>query len=157
MKARNLPSVFPGSDVALLDDQLVHRQRRPSAARGGTWRRFRTVLIKCVNVKAYGAKGDGVTDDTASVRTALASAGQVFLPMGTYVVSDTITLSAGQGIFGQGFGNAIGYNFTSPNAGTVIYVAPDTPGFGAESTKPIINVTGPIRLHFESTLGREVY
>lgn len=44
------------------------------------------------NVKDYGAKGDGVTDDTASIQAAInaasaAGGGQVYVPTGTYIVS----------------------------------------------------------------------
>jgi len=51
------------------------------------------------NVKAYGAKGDGVTDDTASVNAALTAAatsgGIVYFPQGTYKISNTLTISDG--------------------------------------------------------------
>lgn len=50
-----------------------------------------------VNVKEFGAKGDGLTDDTAAIQAAinaLASAGgEVFFPAGTYVISSTLTAS----------------------------------------------------------------
>lgn len=51
-----------------------------------------------LNVKAngFGAKGDGVTDDTAAIQAALnavaSSGGQVYLPAGKYVISNTLTL-----------------------------------------------------------------
>lgn len=43
------------------------------------------------NVKNYGAQGDGVTDDTAEIRNAIAavgsSGGVVYFPTGTYIIS----------------------------------------------------------------------
>ncbi len=44
------------------------------------------------NVKSYGAKGDGVTDDQAAINNALTAAGNdpwstIYLPAGTYMVS----------------------------------------------------------------------
>ena len=44
------------------------------------------------NVKRFGAKGDGKTDDTATIKAAIAAAGggTVFFPVGVYVVSDTL-------------------------------------------------------------------
>lgn len=43
------------------------------------------------NVLDFGAKGDGTTDDTAAIQAALDSgASEVYLPQGTYLVSDTL-------------------------------------------------------------------
>jgi hypothetical protein len=47
-----------------------------------------------VDVRDYGAKGDGVADDTAALRRAIASARAVYLPMGRYRLSDTLELRA---------------------------------------------------------------
>ncbi|MDP2690696.1 MAG: glycosyl hydrolase family 28-related protein, partial [Deltaproteobacteria bacterium] len=46
-----------------------------------------------VDVKeAYGAVGDGVTDDTTAISDALANARQIIFPYGTYpVTGDTLT------------------------------------------------------------------
>lgn len=41
-----------------------------------------------VNVKAMGAAGDGVTDDTAAIHAALALNRGIYLPKGTYLVTD---------------------------------------------------------------------
>jgi parallel beta-helix repeat protein len=56
---------------------------------------FRAVF----NAKAYGAKGDGVTDDTVALQAAItacgvAGGGTVFLNRGTYLVSAQITIDA---------------------------------------------------------------
>jgi hypothetical protein len=49
------------------------------------------------SVKEFGAKGDGVTDDTTAIQAAidaveLAGGGTVFFPQGVYIVTDTITV-----------------------------------------------------------------
>jgi fibronectin type 3 domain-containing protein len=58
-----------------------------------------TTSINYVSVKAYGATGNGVTDDTLAFENAIAaarSAGEdgVYVPMGHYVISSPLTLSA---------------------------------------------------------------
>jgi hypothetical protein len=60
------------------------------------------------NVKDFGAKGDGSTDDTAAIQAAVAAAvaaggGRVFFPRGTYLISAPITCStSGVSFEGQG-------------------------------------------------------
>lgn len=56
------------------------------------------------NVLDYGAKGDGVTDDTAAFNACVAacpSGGTIFIPKGTYVISDTIAPKAYVSIIGE--------------------------------------------------------
>jgi hypothetical protein len=48
------------------------------------------------NVKSFGAKGDGKADDTAAIKNALSgTAGKsiLYFPAGSYIVTDTITVS----------------------------------------------------------------
>ena len=45
-----------------------------------------------VNARALGARGDGTTDDTAALQKAIEEHRTVYLPMGHYVVTDTLTL-----------------------------------------------------------------
>jgi len=48
-----------------------------------------------VNVQAYGAVGDGVTDSTSAVQQAMRSgAATVYFPFGSYVINDTIEVPA---------------------------------------------------------------
>ncbi|MDE2022542.1 MAG: right-handed parallel beta-helix repeat-containing protein [Patescibacteria group bacterium] len=49
-----------------------------------------------VSVKDFGAKGDGVTDDTTSIQTALTaltSGGTLYFPAGTYVISAALSIT----------------------------------------------------------------
>ncbi|MDF2716616.1 MAG: hypothetical protein K0R28_3541 [Paenibacillus sp.] len=55
--------------------------------------RFKRIYDGPVNVKWFGAKGDGSADDTAAIQAAivsLISGGVAFLPSSTYIVSSTI-------------------------------------------------------------------
>ncbi len=46
-----------------------------------------------VNVKAYGARGDGTTNDSAAIQAAInAAAGTVYVPKGNYLVNTGLTL-----------------------------------------------------------------
>ncbi len=81
------------------------------------------------NVKAYGAKGDGVTDDTVAIQSAInacgtAGGGIVFLPLGTYIISATLTLSdAAVSLIGA----SIAASVISPNSsltGSVLSLVP---------------------------------
>lgn len=45
-----------------------------------------------VNIQTLGARGDGVTDDTEAFRRAIAAHQAIYLPMGNYVITDTLTL-----------------------------------------------------------------
>jgi sugar lactone lactonase YvrE len=45
-----------------------------------------------VNLRSLGVKGDGVTDDTAAIRNAIAGHRVLYVPSGHYLVTDTITL-----------------------------------------------------------------
>jgi len=53
-----------------------------------------------VNIRDLGAKGDGVTDDTAVFRKAIAEHRAIYLPSGYYVISDTLTLKPDTALIG---------------------------------------------------------
>jgi len=54
-----------------------------------------------VNVKWFGAKGDGVTDDSDAIQAAVNTGSSVFVPAGTYLITKTISLKL-QNFIGAG-------------------------------------------------------
>jgi len=64
-----------------------------------------------IDVRAYGAIGDGVADDTTAIQAAL-TAGQVsnlpvHIPAGTYLVSQLTNFASGSVLYGDGLANTI--------------------------------------------------
>jgi hypothetical protein len=58
-----------------------------------------------IDVTNYGAKGDGVTDDTAAIQSAINAAtngGTIFLPRGVYMVTGLVIRTKGTNILGDG-------------------------------------------------------
>lgn len=71
---------------------------KPTAISGaGRWIR---IYSGSVNVKWFGAKSDGITDAKSSFDAALLASNSVFIPEGTYHISDTITISSPKIIHG---------------------------------------------------------
>lgn len=91
--------------------------------------RFRNVY----NVKDYGAKGDGVTDDRLSIQEALtvayeAGGGIVFVPEGHYIVSKCIVIGNNCSLVGTGAGSIIEVTDLQPFWGTAIGVVGSNAG-----------------------------
>lgn len=68
---------------------------------------FKNKMTNKINVKSFGAKGDGVADDTESIKNAINYAKEnnaniIYFPKGTYLVNNTITLDGGFFIEGDG-------------------------------------------------------
>ena len=65
----------------------------------------RMIVGSVVNVKDYGATGDGVTDDAQAIQEAIdsigSSGGSIFFPDGTYLVNTQIDLKTRLTIFGE--------------------------------------------------------
>lgn len=63
------------------------------------------------NVQGFGAKGDGLTDDTVAIQRAITAAGvahgSVYFPPGTYMVSGVLSLPSYVTLYGDGPGISI--------------------------------------------------
>jgi len=68
-----------------------------------------------INVRAFGAKGDGITDDTAAFRKAIANVppgSTIFVPPGIYHITQDISYPATRSISwkGTGYGSVLSFN-----------------------------------------------
>jgi hypothetical protein len=87
------------------------------AGAGAVLRTVQDRLRDTVSVKDFGATGDGVTDDTVAIQAAInyvqsvttangnATNCRLYIPRGSYVVSDTLTISTPIAVFGDGTGD----------------------------------------------------
>lgn len=80
-------------------------QAPPSFTASGTGAVTRALTDKAndlVSVKDFGAAGDGLTDDTQAIQQALQAHEAVFLPAGTYLISQTLEIGARRSLIGAG-------------------------------------------------------
>lgn len=96
-----------------------------------------TKFKETISVKDFGAVGDGVADDTAAFQAALAVGGNIYIPDGTYLVTDTLTVSLATRIYG-GKGATIKYSYATSalflNASTSPIAYFEADGFTVETT-----------------------
>lgn len=105
-----------------------------------------------VNLKTLGAKGDGIADDTAAIRQAIASHRAIYIPTGRYIVTDTIALRPDTVLIGL-----------NPST-TQFDILDSTPAFqGPGSPKPLLetpkggtNIVTGIGLYTNGINGRAV-
>lgn len=63
----------------------------------------KTEIAAPTSVKAFGAKGDGITDDTSAIQSAINKSPKVFFPQGTYLVKlNGLTLRDNSFLLGEG-------------------------------------------------------
>lgn len=71
---------------------------------------------KWINVKTYGAKGDGVTDDTAILQEIADGGYNMYFPKGEYYLSDTLEIGQSQMLLGSAEGAELVQHSTDPSS-----------------------------------------
>jgi hypothetical protein len=105
--------VVPGVAVNVVSAQLGGDLSPATVIATGspTARAERDRWADVVNVRDFGAKGDGATDDTAALNAAITAAaavgGTVLIPAGTYPISAEVWLRSGVTVRGVGDGTVL--------------------------------------------------
>jgi hypothetical protein len=104
----NIPSLTDTSTVGPSDELIVQQSGLPRRATASellngtatvtstgstTGRTLANRFADTVNVKDFGAVGNGVADDTAAIQAAIGSNKVVYFPRGTYIVTSGISLT----------------------------------------------------------------
>jgi len=75
----------------------------PVVATGSTTsRKLKDRFADVVNVKDFGAAGDGIQDDTAAIQAAVSASLHVFIPTGSYKITSQILCQTATNIIGSG-------------------------------------------------------
>lgn len=97
--SRYIQQAAIGATVAGLSGGKVPTGQLPAMTDSGAVHKGDLTL----NVKDYGAKGDGATDDTAAIQSAITDCGAgqtVFFPVGTYMISSPLYIYRNQTLEG---------------------------------------------------------
>ena len=91
----HIPMPLPGPETVNNDDATELLVQNPTATRAALRDGFVQRNVFSVNVKEFGAIGDGTADDTAAINSAIAAApagSTVFFPLGTYKLAGSVTV-----------------------------------------------------------------
>lgn len=146
--------IFSAYSVAADDGGLI------IAPTAGLGRWIRQVAKQPVNVKWFGAVGDGVVDDTVAIQAALNAGGKVvYLPNGTYKQTAALTIPAGTKLTGDGAAVSILSQATAATNNLNVY---NVSNVTIENLG--INATSAIAIHVKATtsdveefLARNIY
>lgn len=96
--AKTIPQLTDATTVNAADELIVHQSGITKRATAAELATGIAPLVNSsngmVNVKDFGAVGDGVADDTAAVQAAINAGGNVDFPAGTYKITSPLTVGA---------------------------------------------------------------
>jgi hypothetical protein len=139
---QNTPSTATPIDATALIDVETRLAAYTDLSRGA------------VNVKTYGAVGDGTTDDTTAIQNCINANTNVYFPPGTYKVTGLTSSTAGLTLRGAGFA---GQDKTLANGLSQILVSGANVGFTFNPAASSTLFAGPmiVDLHFKPVVGNE--
>ena len=89
------------NDVNSLQSDILNETNERKAEDAKLQGEIDSILLYAVSIKKYGAVGDGITDDTAAIQTALDNNAAVYIPSGTYIITQ-IHLNENNKMYGRG-------------------------------------------------------
>ncbi len=92
---------------------------------GSAWGAFNSQFPPFANVKDFGAKGDGVTDDSSALQAAVNVSSAVYFPCGTYK-SESLTVTSRSGVKLWGAGWCTVLKLNTSIGGTLINLSSST-------------------------------
>ena len=107
-------SQLPSATLPLSGSEVL-----PIVQSGETRKVANSAISPFGNVKAYGAVGDGVADDTVAIQTCVNANDGVFFPTGTYKVTSAVSLKTNNTLFGEGASSVILYTGTAASQGAL--------------------------------------
>ena len=115
--AKTIAQLTDATTVNAADELIIQQGGITKRATGAELAKGLNTINGTVNVKDFGAVGDGTTDDTAAIQAALtAGAGKTVILSGTHRITNTLTVSAsGTQIVGNGISKIVasGSSWTS--------------------------------------------
>lgn len=108
--AKGNGSFVNGANIEVMNRSSTLTSPVPDARRSVLFTRRRLKYLnignyQLIDVKDYGAKGDGVTDDAPALNSILATAANlssiVYFPFGVYIIKDTLRIPLGSRIIGH--------------------------------------------------------
>jgi hypothetical protein len=114
------PTVTPAIDAEALSTFVA-----PGS--GAVRRPIRDRLVETASVRDFGARGDGIADDTLAIQAALDAAAAVFVPPGVYRITAALSVAFGKRLYGIGHGSVLRADGSGLNGGGFdVVVLPDS-------------------------------